>query len=224
LADRPEEHELLSELSGQLRELAETVSENLEFVRPIAPTRASLDPVALVEASLTRALARAPRPSEIERRYAEVLPTIAADAELIGASITNLIVNACEAMAAADGRQPSQLVLELSARAAQRPTRTVRVEDGCADAPEPDATARELVISISDNGPGIPLELREKIFYPFFTTKQGGSGIGLANVQKVVLAHGGSVTLEVPEAGGCTFRVQIPVIDPEAEAAGAEPA
>lgn len=228
LADRPEENELLSELSGQMRALAETVSESLEFVRPIALTRASLDPVALVETALTRALARAPRPSEIERCYADALPPIAADADLLGAAISNLLVNACEAMAAADGRQPSRLVLELRAHTAQRPTRAVRVEDGSAAAREPDAPTRELVISISDTGPGIPLELREKIFYPFFTTKQSGSGIGLANVQKVVLAHGGSVALEVPRAGGCTFRVHIPVaeagVDAEDEAADAETA
>jgi nitrogen-specific signal transduction histidine kinase len=213
LADCPEEQELLSELSGQLGELAETVTESLEFVRPIALTRALVDPVGLLEASLTRALARAPRPSAIERCYDERLPLIAADADLIGAALTNLIVNACEAMAACDGRQPSRLVLELNERVAQRPTRSVRVEDGRADSREPDAPSRELVISISDNGPGIPTELREKVFYPFFTTKESGSGIGLANVQKVVLAHGGSVALEVPGASGCTFGIHLPVLE-----------
>jgi len=224
LADRPEEQELLSDLAGQLRELAETVTESLEFVRPVALEKKSIDPVALLDDALARGLARASAPIAVERRYAEALPRVAVDADLIGVAITNLIVNACEAMAACDGRRPARLVLGLCAFTTEHPERSVRVgsvrvEKGRfgSGVREPIAQVREVVIAVSDSGPGIPPELREKVFYPFFTTKQSGSGVGLANVQKIVLGHGGRVAIECPAAGGATFRIHLPVAETEAE-------
>ena len=207
LADRPEERALVADFTQQLRRLAETVTRSLEFVRPVALEREPLDPTTLVEAALERALARAPRPGVIERRYAPDLPSIAADPQLIGAAITNLILNACEAMGDSGGR----LVLGLHERMAPRPTRAVRVDADRADAAASAALVREIVLSVSDTGPGIAPELREKVFYPFFTTKQEGSGVGLAQVQKIVVGHGGSVVLECPAEGGCTFRAHLPV-------------
>jgi signal transduction histidine kinase len=67
------------------------------------------------------------------------------------------------------------------------------------------------VIEIADSGPGVPAELRERIFYPFFTTKQRGSGVGLAHAQKVVAGHGGSLELESAPGQGATFRVRLPL-------------
>ena len=138
------------------------------------------------------------------------LPPIAADPQLIGAAVTNLILNACEAMGDSGGR----LVLGLCERMAPRPARAVRVGADAADAAASAPLAREIVLSVSDTGPGIAPELREKIFYPFFTTKQQGSGVGLAQVQKIAVGHGGSVALECRAGGGCTFRVHLPV-EPE---------
>ena len=69
----------------------------------------------------------------------------------------------------------------------------------------------ELVFSVSDTGPGIPGELRERIFYPFFTTKQRGSGVGLAQAQKIVAGHGGRIELESDVGHGATFRVRLPI-------------
>jgi signal transduction histidine kinase len=68
----------------------------------------------------------------------------------------------------------------------------------------------ELRISVRDTGPGIPDEIRDRIFDPFFTTRQSGSGIGLANVQKIVLAHGGSLSLQT-SGHGSVFRVHLPL-------------
>jgi nitrogen-specific signal transduction histidine kinase len=210
LADRPEEGALVADFTEQLRRLAETVTHSLEFVRPVDLRRERLDPAELVEAALERALARAPRPDAIERHYAADLPPVAADPQLVGAAVTNLILNACEAMGDSGGR----LVLGLCERMAPRPTRVVRVGADAADTAAFAPLAREIVLSVSDTGPGIAPELREKIFYPFFTTKQQGSGVGLAQVQKIAVGHGGSVALECGAAGGCTFRVHLPV-EPE---------
>jgi two-component system sensor histidine kinase HydH len=66
-------------------------------------------------------------------------------------------------------------------------------------------------ITVRDNGNGIAEEDLKKIFMPFYTTKQGGSGIGLALVQKIVMGHGGNITVESKEGEGSTFRIFLPM-------------
>ena len=65
-------------------------------------------------------------------------------------------------------------------------------------------------MTVTDSGPGIPAELREKIFYPFFTTKPSGSGVGLATAQKLVASHGGSLELDGRFQQGSRFRLRLP--------------
>jgi nitrogen-specific signal transduction histidine kinase len=189
LGDQPEELSLVEELMDELRTLAETVTASLEFVRPVSISRVPCDPEALVEASLDLARARIPFTGAIERKYAGDLPRLAVDADALRAALTDLLVNALEAMAEG-GAEEDRLVLHLE------------VEDARDE-------RRELGIRISDSGPGIPEELRERIFYPFFTTKEGGSGVGLANAQKVILSHGGSIQVE--SGPGATVCVRLPV-------------
>lgn len=65
-------------------------------------------------------------------------------------------------------------------------------------------------ISVSDTGKGIPPEIEEKIFLPFFTTKERGTGLGLAIVHKVIAAHGGEISFETSK-GGTTFKISLPL-------------
>src|SRR5262249_1969454 len=67
-------------------------------------------------------------------------------------------------------------------------------------------------IRISDTGSGIPHEYLSKIFIPFFTTKSRGYGIGLAIVQKIVLAHGGDVLVERSDTNGTVFHCRLPLV------------
>jgi two-component system nitrogen regulation sensor histidine kinase NtrY len=69
---------------------------------------------------------------------------------------------------------------------------------------------RKVALSISDNGPGIPVEIQSQIFIPFFTTKRGGSGIGLSLVRKVVSMSGGSITFQSEPGGGTKFYISMP--------------
>jgi nitrogen fixation/metabolism regulation signal transduction histidine kinase len=69
---------------------------------------------------------------------------------------------------------------------------------------------RKVALSISDNGPGIPVEIQSQIFIPFFTTKRGGSGIGLSLVRKVVSMSGGSITFQSEPGGGAKFHISMP--------------
>ncbi len=67
------------------------------------------------------------------------------------------------------------------------------------------------LLTVEDNGPGIPEELRERIFDPYFTTKGSGTGLGLAIVKKIVLEHGGAIDVEPGAGGGTRFTIRLPV-------------
>ena len=68
-----------------------------------------------------------------------------------------------------------------------------------------------LCLTITDNGPGIPAELQEKIFIPFFTTKSEGSGIGLSLCKQIIRRHDGHLSLAGSRAGCTTFRIDLPL-------------
>ncbi len=70
---------------------------------------------------------------------------------------------------------------------------------------------RYIIFSISDNGPGIRPELKEKIFIPFFTTKLSGTGLGLANTQRIIEAHKGKIMEEGSFGSGAFFKIILPV-------------
>ena len=65
-------------------------------------------------------------------------------------------------------------------------------------------------ISVADDGPGIPAELRKKVLQPFFTTRTSGTGLGLPLVQKTAISHGGRVDLDHPGEGGTVVRLRLP--------------
>jgi signal transduction histidine kinase len=234
---------LVMELRGQIRQLGDTVTASLDYLRPVALARETVDFADLVDEAIVLAFARAPRPDRVDRHYAAPLPRLAVDRQLLGVALVNLIVNACEAMAGARAsfaqrrhpggsqsrgmtprmlgeaehlvtegeRRPSgaesRLALELEVGAAPEIARPVRVDRECSDAAP---ASRELRIAVGDSGPGISEEIRDRIFDPFFTTRESGSGIGLANVQKIVHAHGGSLSLESSQRGS-VFRVHLPL-------------
>ncbi len=65
----------------------------------------------------------------------------------------------------------------------------------------------DVIIEVSDNGPGVDPDIAKKIFVPFFTTKEGGSGVGLALARQVMIAHGGFIRVFDNKGGGATFRL-----------------
>lgn len=117
----------------------------------------------------------------------EVAPddvVIDADPDLLAQVVINLLKNAAEA-AAAHGPAPQvTLAIGLS----------------------PGARVR---LSVADNGPGIAPELAEEIFLPFFTTKSSGTGVGLSFARRIMIAHGGTIALAEPAAGGACFEITL---------------
>ncbi len=73
-----------------------------------------------------------------------------------------------------------------------------------------DAVHGQLRISISDNGPGVPDNVADRVFRPFFTTKAQGTGLGLALVQKIIVTHNGRVTVTNDDGGGARFVITLP--------------
>jgi signal transduction histidine kinase len=199
LQQQPEEVALVSELTAEIRRVAQTVTDSLEFVRPMVLRRDPVDPVELLEESLARARSRVPLDVEVQRDYAETPLTLRADGERLESVLTNLIVNAFEAMHGA-GSKPACVSLG------------VRIETPEAVETPSERAPAELVFTVADTGPGIPDELRERVFYPFFTTKQSGSGVGLAQAQKIVVGHGGRLELSSESGRGSTFRVRLPLL------------
>lgn len=109
--------------------------------------------------------------------------SVTADPDLLGQAVINLLHNAVDAVAGAENPAITLAALQ-----------------------EDDA----VIIAVSDNGKGIPIQFREDIFVPFFTTKAGGSGIGLSVVRQIALKHGGWVSADSNDTGGATFRLVLP--------------
>lgn len=210
LDDRPEAQALLRELTGELRQMADTVTASLDFVRPLSLNCAPMDASALIEEALAVARSRLDYPVQVDRSYDARLPELTGDAEALRGVLTNLMLNAFEAMSELPAGRPRVLTLGLRSHVADRVGQAVRLERDGSSSGLFEGPSREVMISVTDSGPGVPAELRERVFYPFFTTKDRGSGVGLASAQKIVAAHGGVIELEVAEGGGSTFRLRLP--------------
>lgn len=141
-------------------------------------------PVQRVFARLQRLLAAdlAGRDIELTTSVEPQTLELAADADLLDQALINLVRNAIEAL---------------------RETPTARIALGAYRDPD-----GHVVLSVSDNGPGIPVEQREKIFVPFFTTKRHGNGIGLTLVRQIATAHSASIDASQTEGGGASFRLR----------------
>ena len=67
-----------------------------------------------------------------------------------------------------------------------------------------------MAVIVEDNGPGVPVADRQRIFDPYVTNKEGGTGLGLAIVRKILLDHGGDIDVGAAEGGGARFHVRLP--------------
>jgi signal transduction histidine kinase len=210
LPEGGEEHALVLDLLAQLRVLARSLDETLEFVRPVVPAPHRIDPAQLLDLAADRACARVAFPGKIVRRYAPQAPAVLGDSEQLLVVLTDLVLNALEAMDDPPGAATPRLVLGIDVERRHGPQAPIRVQGPALPAGSDPSVRREVVLSVADSGPGVSAELRDRIFYPFFTTKDAGSGVGLAKAQKIVTSHGGSIELDAGVGSGATFRVRLP--------------
>jgi signal transduction histidine kinase/CheY-like chemotaxis protein len=180
----------LETILGESERAARIVRNLLTFARKRQTTRAMVDINQVVRATLAlRAYEQRVSNITVIDALAAGLPQVFADGYQIQQVLLNLVINAEQAMLAANGRG---IVV----------VRTWHAVD------------QELVVlEINDDGPGIPDEVQPKIFDPFFTTKEvgKGTGLGLTVAYAIVLEHGGRIRLESRSDAGASFYVEIPI-------------
>jgi hypothetical protein len=132
----------------------------------------------------------------VQRNLQPGLPPVLADPEAIRRALANLIDNAAEAM---QGSLLRVLGIESSLS-----------EDGAS-----------VEVQVSDTGHGLTDEIRERLFLPFYSTKQRGTGLGLSIAAKIVQEHGGTLRAESNSPKGARFLLRLPLMDPPSEPAGA---
>ena len=190
---------LLASIASEVDRLAEITENYLRFARfPQARhEREELGAIAEAVLEFSRAeLAQAGIALEVS--VASDLPEIAADESQLRQALLNLVRNAREAMASG-GR------LQVTVDAAGGGARQVRLR-------------------LSDSGAGIPEADRAKIFDPFFSTKEKGTGLGLALVQQIVAEHGGHIDVDSEVGRGTTLTLTFPAVEArEGEAPAAAP-
>jgi signal transduction histidine kinase len=191
IPDAPDAQMVLTDIISEAKMANAIVQEVLDFVRPIRLQVEHTSIADAVQGAIQLADSKGKRGHvEVSVKLPDGLPHINADQHQITQVFTNLLMNAYEAMGG-NGRVTISADL-------------MRLEDGG------DGRAAVL-IEFTDNGPGIPPDVADKVFDPFFTTKAQGSGLGLAIVRKIVDAHDGRIDLRTTPGQGTTIRVTLPV-------------
>jgi len=207
----PEEaagRDLLDKIIGEVRRLNRSITSSLEFVRPLSLSLApsALEPV--LEEALATAQGRRGKPGiRVERSWERGLGAFLMDRGQLRQVFENLFINAMEAMGDSG-------VLEVRTSTVPAPTAasTPYLPGGLARRDPRSDFDRYAVVTVRDTGPGIADEHREKLFYPFFTTKKQGSGVGLSMARKIVDSHHGLVDVESRPGAGAIFIVRLPMI------------
>jgi signal transduction histidine kinase/HAMP domain-containing protein len=175
-------------LAAEIRRLDRVVKTFLDFTRPV-----EIHPADTNIESLVRGVFALAEPEARKNHVQMVLATDGApaslrvDRDLLKQALLNLVLNGCQAM-------PNGGELRITPR----------------------ATPRGVELEIRDSGAGIPATAQKKIFSLFYTTKPGGTGIGLAMAFRVVQLHNGSIEFTSEVNRGTTFRVTLPTVNPKA--------
>lgn len=183
----PTEKEDMDVISEEIRHLDTIVRNFLEFSRRPKLKIQSVSPSDVVD--MATQLLRHRLESygvEVELYRQRQLPKIDADPEQLKEVLVNLIVNACDATG-----EGGKIV--------------IREEEGVTD-----PIGHVVVIRVSDNGPGVPEAIKDKIFQPFFSTKEEGTGLGLSIAARIIEDHNGCLSLRSREGKGATFIITLP--------------
>jgi signal transduction histidine kinase len=159
------------------------ITDFLNFARPRTPNLSPCQVDQILDKNITLLASQIQAQGyTVTRRFAAAVPEIQADADMLYQAFLNILINAMQAMS--DGGD---------------------IHVGV------DRDANMVKISIADSGPGIPEDIMEKIWDPFFTTKEMGTGLGLGIVKNIVKAHEGHIVIENRSAGGTCVTIGFPV-------------
>jgi len=171
---------IIMEEAGRLNLI---ITDFLNFARPRTPNLSLCRVDQILDKNITFLAPQVQsRGYTIERRFADTLPEIYADADMLYQAFLNILINAMQAMS--DGGSIKVVV---------------------------DSFDNMVKVSITDSGSGISEDIKEKIWDPFFTTKDKGTGLGLGIVKNIVKTHNGLIAIEnLPEGGTCV-AIDLPV-------------
>lgn len=181
----PDTRRHMDVISSEIRRLDRVVQTLVDFTRPYELHLSDIDLRKLVDEVVLLASPEAERRQiHIERETSRASLPVRIDADLVKQAVLNIVINGVQAMA--DG---GNLYIA-----------TQREGEGA-------------LITVRDEGPGIPADIRDKIYNLYFTTKKGGSGIGLAMAYRVVQLHHGALEFDSVEGHGTTFVLRIPLAE-----------
>lgn len=168
---------------SEVDRLNRVVTSLLEYSRPRPLRRVELDLRELIH-SVTELLADDPLAKKVtmEVKADEALPSVKADPDQLRQVLLNLVVNALQAL---NGQ--GRLAIEAA------------TQDG------------QATVTVSDNGPGLDLADLDKVFDPFYSTRERGTGLGLAIARRIARAHGGELRADNQPGGGARFTLNIPI-------------
>jgi two-component system sensor histidine kinase HydH len=188
LKDKPQEKEYAETMVAEVDRINRVVTDLLTFARPMTVEISPTDITELIEHTVRLAEADAlSRDVKLQMKILD-LTKLPLDANQITQALLNLLLNALQAV-------PPQGNIEIGA--------------------ELNASDSRLHLWVKDDGPGIPDNQIEKIFEPFYTTREKGTGLGLAIVHKIVENHNGEIRVDSPPKGmprGCCFTIIIPTV------------
>jgi PAS domain S-box-containing protein len=171
---------VMDEIIARIDALDDLMKDLLLFARPPQMHLASVDVVALAKET-SMLVSADPTARDVRVEVDGSAPAVMADTKLLNIVLLNLLLNAVHAM-----QQQGTIHVSVSAD---------------------DHTCR---IAVADMGPGIPPDMRERIFTPFFTTKSRGTGLGLSTAKRLIEAHHGRMYVECPPGGGTIVTIELP--------------
>ena len=171
---------VINEITARLDALEELMKDLLLFARPPQVHRVRVDVTALAR-DAAEFVRQDLTAREVGFEVEGVAQAILVDPQLFRIVLLNLLLNAVQAM---QGQGTVRIAVTVS-------------EDACQ-------------IAVADSGPGIPSEIRDRIFAPFFTTKTRGTGLGLSTVKRLIESHQGRVSVACPSTGGTVFTIELP--------------
>jgi two-component system NtrC family sensor kinase len=195
LPERADDPEFKGEFSrvvlNDVERITRVVETMLEFARPsqVAVESHRLDKIIEEALVLVQPRLNAKRIKLVKQ--IDLIPPMNVNKQQIVQVVVNIVLNAVDAV---------------SEHGEIRVKAGIVKQDAVGPSPRQSA-----LVEISDNGPGIPPTIRNRLFDPFFTTKKDGTGLGLSISQKIVRDHGGIVTVSSVEGQGATFQIQIPI-------------
>jgi two-component system sensor histidine kinase HydH len=171
------------EIEKETRALSKTVTDFLHFARPVKISLRSTELEALVSGAVEDLKGARFGPYRVEVHASSAASDIVCDPSLIRQVLFNLLINAADAVGE-DG--------------------LIRVSI------DSDDVAGRVRLHVTDTGHGIPPDMMQKVFIPFFTTKPAGTGLGLPLVQKIVLAHDGEIVVDSTPNEGTRVSLSFP--------------